>query len=133
MVFTGQCFLPSCSPRFYILVKQDKSWEEAQSFCRSSYTDLATVQNEEEQAELSHIIDVELFVWLGLRPDTSWRWSLENQAYYGFGQDGFRKWASGKPSSGLRFSQMCAAMLSSGEWADEACSGSKPFICYRGK
>lgn len=94
---------------------------------------MATVLNEQELTELNKLIGSELFIWLGLRPDTEWRWSLENQDYYGVGEAEFRMWAAGKPSSGLSFYKICVEMLSTGEWADVLCSISIPFICYKGK
>ncbi|XP_067333286.1 macrophage mannose receptor 1-like isoform X2 [Channa argus] len=133
MVLSGLCFLPSYSLRLYILVTQLKTWTDAQSYCRSMYTDLATVQNEEQLAELNQLIGTNPSVWIGLSADTeAWRWSLENQAYYGKGEADFRMWNSQEPNGGGYY-KVCVAMATGGTWTDQLCINTLAFICYNGK
>uniref|UniRef100_A0A3Q1ID68 C-type lectin domain-containing protein n=1 Tax=Anabas testudineus TaxID=64144 RepID=A0A3Q1ID68_ANATE len=128
---TGLCFLPSCSPHFYIYVETPMSWSDAQTYCRSRFTDLATVHNETELAQLNQVIGGYTNVWIGLRPDPeAWRWSLENQDNPGEGEAGFRMWAAGEPNTGLSYYIFCGAMLKTGEWADMPCITVLFFICY---
>ncbi|KAK2894329.1 hypothetical protein Q8A73_016813 [Channa argus] len=130
MVLSGLCFLPSYSLRLYILVTQLKTWTDAQSYCRSMYTDLATVQNEEQLAELNQLIGTNPSVWIGLSADTeAWRWSLENQAYYGKGEADFRMWNSQEPNGGGYY-KVCVAMATGGTWTDQLCINTLAFICY---
>lgn len=110
------------------------SWAAAQSYCRSKYTDLAIVDNEEELAQLSQVIGGFSNVWIGLRPDPdAWKWSLENQDYYGEGEADFRMWGAGEPNGGLSYYKMCVAILRTGDWNDQLCNMLQYFICYDGK
>ncbi|KAK2894316.1 hypothetical protein Q8A73_016800 [Channa argus] len=73
----------------------DSTWTDAQTYCRSKYSDLAIVQNVKQLAGLNQLIGSDQYVWIGLYPDIgSWRWSLENQDYYTAGGARFRNWAS---------------------------------------
>lgn len=70
-------------------------------------------------------------VWIGLQPDIeAWRWSLGYQNYYVEGGTEFRMWASNEPNVGPGYYKACVAMLPSGEWTDQACGDTYPFICY---
>uniref|UniRef100_UPI003AAE14F2 putative C-type lectin domain family 20 member A n=1 Tax=Centroberyx gerrardi TaxID=166262 RepID=UPI003AAE14F2 len=133
MVLTGLCALPSCFPRQYHLVEELKNWTEAQSYCREKFTDLATVDNQEDMAKLHDITGRyhNGHVWIGLYDDiNSWRWSLENKSYYGKGEAEFRMWASTKPSN--LFTKTCAGMGTDAAWWDGRCNATFPFICYNG-
>ncbi|XP_039905215.1 macrophage mannose receptor 1-like [Simochromis diagramma] len=131
MVLSGLCFLPVCFPRLYILVSQAKDWSSAKQFCRNTYTDLACVHNEKDLAMVNKLTKGLYSVWIGLQPDTeAWRWSLEYQNYYVEGGAEFRMWASNEPNVGPGYYKACVAMLPSGEWADQACGVTYPFICY---
>ncbi|KAK2833971.1 hypothetical protein Q5P01_017860 [Channa striata] len=118
MILSGLCFLPSCFSHSYFYIKSGIPWADAQQFCRSKYTDLATIQNQKEVDKLGSTLN-------------TWRWSLENQSYYGKGGAGFRNWAAGEPHEGANY-QVCVLMTSSGQWADELCTSKLPFICYKG-
>lgn len=108
------------------------NWFDAQTHCRTQYTDLASVQNEQELAQLDLLIDSQLHVWIGLCPDPdSWKWSLQNPAYYGVGEDGFRLWAAGEPNEA--YYKDCVAMGSDGQWVDLLCDTIYPFVCYDGE
>ncbi|KAK2833943.1 hypothetical protein Q5P01_017832 [Channa striata] len=133
-VLSGLCFLPPCVSRFYILVQTSKAWTDAQSYCRSVYTDLAVVQNKQQLAELNRLIGGSQYVWIGLQPDIeSWRWSLENQDYYGAGQADFRNWQAIGPNGGLGYYRVCVEMLSTGEWQTAQCNTNNfHFMCYNG-
>ncbi|XP_066579184.1 putative C-type lectin domain family 20 member A [Amia ocellicauda] len=72
-------FFCSAKERNITLVKLNRTWEEAQDYCRSHHTDLASILSERDQyhafwesedAQSSH-------VWLGLRLSLvtgSWFW-----------------------------------------------------------
>ncbi|XP_071395464.1 C-type mannose receptor 2-like [Centroberyx affinis] len=130
MVLSGLCALPSCFPRQYHLVEENKIWTEAQSYCREKFTDLATVDNQEDVAKLNDIIGSYSNVWIGLYDINHWRWSLENEGYYGEGEAEFRNWASIEPND--FYTETCAGMRADGTWWDGRCSDRLPFICYNG-
>uniref|UniRef100_UPI003AB04113 C-type lectin domain family 17, member A-like n=1 Tax=Centroberyx gerrardi TaxID=166262 RepID=UPI003AB04113 len=131
MVLSGLCTLPSCFPRQYHLVEEQKTWTEAQSYCREKYTDLATVLNEEDVIKLNDIIGTYIQVWIGMYDDiNSWRWSLENEGYYGEGEAEFRMWANSEPNN--FHTENCAFMNRAGTWGDATYSRRMPYICYNG-
>lgn len=133
IVTTAVCFLPACFPHLYILVEEAKTWTEAQRYCKEKYTDLASVRNKQDLAQLNNLIGSNSYVWIGLHTDPeAWRWSLENQDYYGEGEAGFRKWANGEPN-GQAYNKVCAVMFKNGYWVDGHCTTTLPFICYNGK
>lgn len=132
MISTGLCFLSSCFPRRYFLVTKKANNTEALSYCRTKYTDLASVHNEQDIHELQHYSNGTLPVWIGLQADTeAWTWSLENPSYYGEGENGFRSWHPGQ-RDGSRHHKMCTTIRSSG-WVYEDCTLPFNFICYDGK
>ncbi|GAA6086819.1 macrophage mannose receptor 1-like [Tachysurus ichikawai] len=63
--------------RFLILVKENKTWEEAQEFCRTNYTGLASVTSEMSLRQLNlETVGTETeSVWTGLRfMNGQWFW-----------------------------------------------------------
>uniref|UniRef100_A0AAZ1X7M1 C-type lectin domain-containing protein n=1 Tax=Oreochromis aureus TaxID=47969 RepID=A0AAZ1X7M1_OREAU len=130
MILSGLFYLPGYFPHLYHLVEYGKSWAGAQEYCRNMYTDLATAHKEQDLAKLRKLTEGLQNVWIGLIPDTeAWRWSLENQHYYGEGEAEFRMWDDGEPN-GSGHHKVCAAMLENGKWADVECNSQLPFFCY---
>lgn len=134
-IFTaGLCFLPPCFPRLYILVENPKNWSEAQNYCKWKYTDLASVHNEQDLAQLNELLEGKLNTWIGLQADAeAWKWSLQKPGFYGEGEAGFRMWNADEPNGGPAYYKLCAAMYYSSGWVDAICSWSLKFICYNGK
>uniref|UniRef100_A0A668AHM8 C-type lectin domain-containing protein n=1 Tax=Myripristis murdjan TaxID=586833 RepID=A0A668AHM8_9TELE len=93
------CTLPSCFPRQYHLVEEEKTWREARTHCRQHHKDLATVASKEEVDTLNDVLTKHDHddVWIGLH--RRWRWSLENKTYYGEGEAEFRMWKEGQPDN----------------------------------
>ncbi|XP_078146148.1 lithostathine-like [Centroberyx gerrardi] len=115
----------------YHLVEEAKNWTEAQSYCREKYTDLATIDNEEDMAKLNVITsrNYDSQVWIGLYDDiNSWKWSLESKGYYGEGQAEFRIWDSAIFHN--VYYATCGLMNQAGKWGDGSCDAILRFICY---
>ncbi|XP_008303568.1 C-type lectin lectoxin-Lio2-like, partial [Stegastes partitus] len=81
----------------YHFVNEPLTWHEAQSYCRETYTDLATT---ESMTEINQLIDTvsssghNSEVWIGLYTEIDWRWS---DGFTGSGAE-YRSWKSGKPN-----------------------------------
>ncbi|XP_054878148.1 L-selectin-like [Poeciliopsis prolifica] len=97
------------------------NWEEAQSFCRDHYTDLAFPRSQAENEEIAAEIPGGVLGWIGFYRE-SWKWS-DGHMYL------FQNWLQAKPDSQ---SELCsvARFSSSGGWDDWNCDKLKPFICH---
>uniref|UniRef100_A0A8B9RGY6 C-type lectin domain-containing protein n=1 Tax=Astyanax mexicanus TaxID=7994 RepID=A0A8B9RGY6_ASTMX len=110
---TGRQEMIRCS------MTEQKTWVQAQSYCRQQYTDLATVDNMAEMQQLKGFIPPGFnVVWIGLFFD-NWVWSDGNKTT-------FRYWHPGQPYNALGEGN-CAVVSTSwgGDWDDTACNGSK--------
>uniref|UniRef100_A0A667WJH7 C-type lectin domain-containing protein n=1 Tax=Myripristis murdjan TaxID=586833 RepID=A0A667WJH7_9TELE len=74
----------------WIFVEELKNWSDAQSHCRQSYTDLASVRNLTENEEIRGLISY--ISWIGLFRD-AWKWSDGSTM-------SFSKWDDNQPSGG---------------------------------
>ncbi|XP_036394600.1 C-type mannose receptor 2-like [Megalops cyprinoides] len=112
---------PNGRKKDFILHKDDKTWREAQTFCRENHSDLVSVRNQSENQKIQSVLQSQS-AWIGLFSDP-WRWS-------DCGNSSFRFWNSKQPNN-FRGNQHCvAAVLSkSGRWNDLKCSSSRPFFC----
>ncbi len=139
IMVTGLCILPSCFPQLYHIVKDAKTWTEAQSYCREKHTDLVTINSEEDMVNLSHMLwdgdderDDDEF-WIGLYGDFyNWKWSLEREGFYKEGEAEFRKWHGLEPNIYMG-PFMCANIAPFGGWSDAWCNILSTFVCYNGK
>ncbi|KAK6470001.1 lymphocyte antigen 75-like, partial [Huso huso] len=114
--FSGICAVASGHFRKYHFVKDEKSWFDAQSYCREKHTDLATIESQEETEKVLNISAGFNDAWIGLYYDKeNWQWSNgDNVSYY--------NWTS---------SLNCTSVDSKGEWVDSDCNNVKYyFICY---
>ncbi|XP_028841859.1 macrophage mannose receptor 1-like [Denticeps clupeoides] len=121
--------------RKYYFVNQLKTWSDAQSYCRLTYNDLATLENADDMSKLNAAtknwqIDV---VWIGLYNDiNSWKWSISDQAFYIAGGAGYRNWGLGQPDNAMG-NQSCVSMMSTGTFFDNTCDTELTFLCYNAK
>ncbi|XP_029615646.1 macrophage mannose receptor 1-like [Salmo trutta] len=106
----------------YVLIQENKTWIDAQSYCRQHHTDLVSVRNQTENTEIDQKISLRgLPVWIGLFLD-SWIWSDQSDS-------SFRNWWPGHPSTDQ--SCNCTLMFSEKtEWINDLCDNTNYFICY---
>lgn len=127
------------SPRPHHLVSERKSWTDAQSYCTVAFTDLASVESQEDMDRLTQLARDRgdgTDVWIGLRGDMddldSWKWSLNRSGFYGEGEAAFRDWGEGEPNNYMNKGECCASITGT-YWTDRPCNTDLNFICYNGK
>ncbi|XP_064841713.1 macrophage mannose receptor 1-like [Oncorhynchus masou masou] len=128
LLITALCAVASGKLREYHYVSEEKTWSEAQQYCREHYTDLAFISNQEEVDQLLPISRGD-WTWIGLHRDvndpTGWTWSGgENSA--------FRFWKSGEPNNAGGIEDCVMVQWDMG-WMDSRCSRTLPFLCYKEK
>ncbi|XP_039655534.1 macrophage mannose receptor 1-like isoform X2 [Perca fluviatilis] len=99
------------------------TWTEAQSYCRTYHTDLASVRNMAENQKVLAMIPGGswAWAWIGLFRD-SWKWSDGSTSSFSF-------WKNGQPDDN---NETCVAadFSQSGAWEDWPCDMERAFICY---
>ena len=130
MFLTAVCGVSAHVPYRYVFVSESKTWTEAQSYCRQTYTDLATINTMEEMRKLNETVPDKLgMVWIGLR-NVTWQWSLQDGTIYNEGTS-YKNWNNGEPNS--KGKKNCVEMDEDGKWNDEDCSKQNHFVCFEGK
>ncbi len=116
------CFKASTG---FVGVPEGKSWTDAQKYCREKHTDLASVRNESDNNLIENMLTNNT-VWIGLY--RSWVWSDNSTA-------SFTHWKSGEPNSINNRDRICTStdMSYGGQWIDDYCTISYPFVCYDGE
>ncbi|XP_050949045.1 lymphocyte antigen 75-like [Labeo rohita] len=125
------CYSGLASSRQYHFLSKNKTWTEAQRYCRQNYTDLATIDNMEEMNRLINTVNGSYngSAWIGLYDDVnSWRWSLEDNDFYQEGERDFRNWYHAPDNRGGN--EMCVVMNGDGKWSDLPCDNYFTFVCY---
>uniref|UniRef100_A0A8C4RTK4 C-type lectin domain-containing protein n=1 Tax=Erpetoichthys calabaricus TaxID=27687 RepID=A0A8C4RTK4_ERPCA len=103
---TGSYSMISCNVTQFTFVSNKMTGDDAQNFCRITFTDL-----------LVNLSQGNSF-WIGLRRNRdNWQWSSgENVTYTNWSRDFY-----------------CAFVRSDGSWNDTICSTEMPFMCYNGR
>ncbi|XP_031440811.1 lymphocyte antigen 75-like [Clupea harengus] len=120
-------------PRHFIFVNKTKSWTEAQSYCRETYTDLATITNMEDMRMVRESGEGDnKHVWIGLyqTANPSWKWSLAEEGFYGPGEADFTDWKPNEPNN--LDTEKCTVLTTEGQWNNVDCKTKRPFVCYKG-
>ncbi|KAL0994907.1 hypothetical protein UPYG_G00129090 [Umbra pygmaea] len=133
IVLTGLSRLASSVLHQYHLVNQQMTWYEAQSYCRETYTDLATVTDQDDYNSLASMITFTGQVWIGLKYD-NWMWSLKENDTNG--------WPGGYPwyQYGLgtySIQDECVVIYPyyvqyGASWFLSDCNSKYYFVCYDG-
>ncbi len=106
----------------YVLVTEEKSWFEAQCYCRQHHKDLVSVRSPAENEEVRSRLQGNQSVqeaWIGLHRD-SWKWSDGSWST-------FRHWWDLQPDNENN-SQACASMHR-GSWNDSKCDTKFNILC----
>ncbi|KAK2817798.1 hypothetical protein Q7C36_021731 [Tachysurus vachellii] len=136
LVFSVICGTGAYIPHRYHFVNENKTWTEAQTYCRVNYTDLATISNMGEMKKLNHTLMMKNAkkAWIGLQRagPGRWMWSLEDQTLYRDGVN-YTKWNSGEPNNvgGVEYCVVYNNYTTS--WNDNKCELLYPFVCYEEK
>ncbi|XP_056587690.1 C-type mannose receptor 2-like [Triplophysa dalaica] len=119
------------SSRQYHFISANKSWSEAQTYCRQNYIDLATIDNMTEMNSVMNKVNGSNngSAWIGQYDDVnSWRWSLDDDDFYQEEEREFRNWFH-EPNNYLG-NELCVVLDYNGNWADISCDSSQSFLCY---
>ncbi|KAK1151731.1 macrophage mannose receptor 1-like [Acipenser oxyrinchus oxyrinchus] len=115
----------------YTLIEELKTWTEAQQYCREHHTDLVSIKNASEHAELVKKAQGKPF-WIGLF-NNPWKWSHQGDNYT------FHNWNTGEPNN-WRCNEKCVEIalrdsqnLLRGKWNDQDCKLKLPVFCFDGK
>jgi len=110
-------------PDEYILVAAQKTWHEARAYCRSRYTDLASVKTQAETNQISSLLTKES--WFGLHRKTWAYWSNRTP-------NTFTNWNQNQPKDRGSTVEACAAVhTTTGKWWDIDCDVENYFICQK--
>lgn len=116
----------------YHFVNQYLNWTEAQSYCRQTHTDLATVLSSEEKNRFMNTLSSAGYsadVWIGLFDEIDWRWS---DGFKGSGAD-YRHWRTSSSEPSFHYSiEFCVMFAYYADWYDVSCSDNRQFVCYKG-
>ncbi|XP_044198483.1 putative C-type lectin domain family 20 member A [Thunnus albacares] len=131
LYLSGWSIFSTCRLHQYHFVAEPMNWTEAQTYCRETYTDLATIENTEDMNQLINTVSSAGYdsqVWIGLYRVIDWKWS---DGYRGSGAE-YRDWRSDEPSLGTN--ELCVMVYDShNRWLDYPCSYKQRFVCYTGK
>ncbi|KAM9385820.1 P-selectin [Pholidichthys leucotaenia] len=140
LIFLVLCTWTSADCWSYHYSNHTMKWEEARAWCRSHYTDMVAIQNQEEIQYLNNLLPKkDGYYWIGIRKvDNVWTWVGTNKVL----TEEATNWARGEPNNGrkkgkkqLREDEDCVEMYikrdsDPGKWNDERCTKLKTALCY---
>ncbi|XP_050970313.1 macrophage mannose receptor 1-like isoform X1 [Labeo rohita] len=107
-------------------IETSMNWQDAQTYCRSNYVDLASVIDDTENQFLADKLleKHDWNAWIGLfRYVRQWLWSDHARALWSN-----VKWLTGQPDN-VNGTEDCASADIDGQLADDNCSTPLPFYC----
>ncbi|XP_022625633.1 macrophage mannose receptor 1-like [Seriola dumerili] len=127
LVLMGHCPFSTCHFYEYHFIEENKTWDEAQLYCREKYTDLATVYNMTDMKRLHNSSAAQ--AWIGLYNNTTgekeWHWSLPGVEY----NDTHTLWNKDEPNDKTGH-ENCVSMDTARKLFDIVCDREYSFICY---
>ncbi|XP_043977806.1 C-type mannose receptor 2-like isoform X2 [Gambusia affinis] len=109
----------------YQLIKEMKTWQKAQSYCREKHTDLISGTKQLKDEEVKTVMNFGFqYLYIGLFRDT-WRWS-DGSSF------SVRHW-NNELNNPKSVRDLCAMIDDGGRWKNESCTERNPFICYDDK
>ncbi|KAK7944906.1 hypothetical protein WMY93_000634 [Mugilogobius chulae] len=132
----GQLCLSVCQDHKYTFISEPKSWTEAQQFCRTYYTDLATVNHMSDLQALRAAAVGQPDAWIGLyltsenQVDRKFYWSQPDIPYE---TPPAGTWWLGRPASknSLDALSHCGVLTTKNLWYDTTCPEPEGgFACY---
>ncbi|XP_055362931.1 macrophage mannose receptor 1-like [Betta splendens] len=137
VVLMGQCSFSTCSLYQYYFIRENKTWDEAQTYCRETYTDLATVSDMTDMRRLCSSTQNQDEAWIGLhsypgRENRKWHWSLPGLEF----NDSDTRWQSGEPNDAgpgapPESLQNCVT-INNQLLYDDCCKQLFSFFCFNG-
>uniref|UniRef100_A0A3Q2P3I0 C-type lectin domain-containing protein n=1 Tax=Fundulus heteroclitus TaxID=8078 RepID=A0A3Q2P3I0_FUNHE len=130
-LLTGQCGFIDCHLYEYHYFKEEKTWTEAQQYCREKHTDLATVSNMTDMKRLlSNSAGDMRGAWIGLHDppgvQRTWYWSLAGEEF----NESETDWKEGEPSDRGSGTENCGRLTNTPKWEDTGCQWQEYFLCY---
>ncbi|MEQ2162730.1 hypothetical protein GOODEAATRI_022791 [Goodea atripinnis] len=131
----AQNYLMVCQHYEYHYIEEEKTWAEAQRYCREKHTDLATVSNMTDMKRLLNISPVNVReAWIGLYDQTkaqrTWHWSLPGVEY----NESEANWEINEPNNKGSKGQNCGIIWKTNirflKWGDISCNEQYAFLCY---
>lgn len=111
----------------YLLVKEEKRYADAETYCQTRGGHLAMPRDEASNAAIaSYIAEAGLSgAYVGVN-------DLRNEGVFTYADlspiTTFSKWGLGEPSGGDD-DEDCVVLVASGEWMDVACNPAMCFVC----
>ncbi|XP_069050189.1 L-selectin-like isoform X1 [Lepisosteus oculatus] len=110
------------------------NWTVARNWCKTEYTDMVAIQNQEENLYLNQTLDKRPnYYWLGIRKlNDTWTWVGTQKTLI----NEFSNWASNEPNNRQGEGEDCVEIYikresDGGKWNDDPCSNSKFALCYK--
>uniref|UniRef100_A0A3B3UVU4 C-type mannose receptor 2-like n=1 Tax=Poecilia latipinna TaxID=48699 RepID=A0A3B3UVU4_9TELE len=132
-MFSAQCCFMDCQLYQFLYINENKTWTEAQQYCRENHTDLVTVTNMKDMERLLSISAGDwMDAWIGLYDQTEGDrrqyWSLPGVEF----DDNETIWNPGEPNvCGKR--ENCGLLVNTSKWGYASCSIQRYFLCYNGE
>uniref|UniRef100_A0A7N5ZYZ8 C-type lectin domain-containing protein n=1 Tax=Anabas testudineus TaxID=64144 RepID=A0A7N5ZYZ8_ANATE len=128
-ILMGQSFFFTCHLYVYHFIGENKTWDEAQKYCRENYTDLAIVSNMTDMERLRKSTETLTEAWIGLhsypgKDNRRWYWSLPGLKF----NENQTRWESGEPND--NGGQENCLLMNNQKWSDYPCGYKFRFICY---